>query len=326
MDANGDGLFDEIVVDVDLDVSTAATYSVLAVLRAVTDGAEIPAATEASLSAGQQSIRLRFRVDEIREYLESNGPWIVGDVRLLWKTATGRDVLLDRATDLGLTNVYSVEQLQRPVTTFLEGIVEQAMDTDGNGLFDRLQATMRVETRRAGSYTWSATLRAPDSAPLDVSVGRGSLPVGISDIGFVFDGNAIGSSGRDGPYILLDAGIYGPPDAAALQSVPAETRRYSASQFEGSQVTIGRLIDLVKVLPIFGHGGVPAADGLRKSLLQKLIQAESHAAADRRQPAIALLNAFLRELTALGEDRVRPVDTQRLNDLTTRIISDLTSP
>ena len=323
VDANGDGLYDEIAVDVDVQVDRASTYTVLAMLTSDSAGSPIPAATKAVLPAGLGSVRVRFAADEIRGLFGQDGPWVVSDVRLLWTTDTGRDIVVDRVADLGPTSPYLLGQLQRPVTVFLEGISERAIDTDTNGLFDALQATMRVDTLRAGSYTWTATVRAADGTPLDVSVGRGTLPVGVSTIGFSFDGKAIGASGKDGPYLLLDAGIYGPPEAAALQSIPAETQSYRFTQFEGSAVTISRLIELVKALPIFGRGGVPLAEGLRKSLLEKLEQARTLNATGQHQAALGLLKAFLQELAALGEDRVRPSDLQRLSELTASIIPTL---
>jgi hypothetical protein len=323
VDANGDGLFDEIAVDVDVDVRTASTYSVLAVLKLAAGDEEIPAATEASLPVGQSSIRLRFAAEEIRERLRQDGPWILGNVRLLWRAETGRETVVDLATDLGPTDAYALRQLQRATTVFLEGLTEQAIDTNDNGLLDTVQATMRVDTLRAGSYTWTGTIRAPDGTPLDVSVGRGNLPVGISEIGFAFDGKAIGASGQDGPYSILDAGIYGPPDAAALQAIRADTRPYRATQFEGSQVTVARLIELAKAVPIFGRGGVPVSEGLKKTLIQKLEEAQERIDAGRIPPATGALNAFLNQLNALGTERVRPEDSQRLTDFTTRIIADL---
>jgi hypothetical protein len=280
------------------------------------------------LAVGSQSIQVRFSAADIRGVLATNGPWEVRDVRLVPISTDGiaTGVLADRIDNLGLTGAYSLAQLQRPLTQIVAGMTERGVDTNGNGLFDLLQTTFQVDTLRAGSYTWTGTLRSTDGAALSVASGQGTLAAGMTTLGFTFDGKLIGASGVDGPYGLFDVAVYGPPDAAALMAAVGNTQPYSASQFEGSQVTFERLIELVSTVFIGGRGGVPFTDGIRKSLIQKLTQAQSQAASNQRQAAIGLLDAFVNELRALADERIMPVEKERLVEFANRLRERLENP
>jgi hypothetical protein len=205
-------------------------------------------------------------------------------------------------------------------------MTERGIDTNANGLFDLLETTFQVDTLRAGSYTWTGTLRSTDGNPLSVASGQGTLATGITTLGFTFDGKAIGASGVDGPYGLFDVAIYGPPGAAALMGEVGNTQPYTASQFEGSQVTFERLIELVSTVFIGGRGGVPFTDGIRKSLIQKLTQAQSEATAGQLQGAIGMLGAFINEVQALAAERIMPTDKERLVEFANRLRARFENP
>ena len=328
LDTNADGLFEWIGVDIGVAVDSAATYEVFISLRSSSNSSELTAAARAMLAVGSQSIQVRFSAADIRGVLATNGPWEVPDVRIVPISTDGiaTGVVADRIDDLGLTGAYSLAQLQRPVTQIIAGMTERGVDTNGNGLFDLLQTTFQVDTLRAGSYTWTGTLRSTDGAALSVASGQGTLAAGMTTLGFTFDGKLIGASGVDGPYGLFDVAVYGPPDAAALMAAVGNTQPYSASQFEGSQVTLERLIELVSAVFIGGRGGVPFTDGIRKSLIQKLTQAQSQAASNQRQAAIGLLDAFVNELRALADERIMPVEKERLVEFANRLRERLENP
>jgi len=328
IDTNGDGLFEWIGVDVGVAVDTASTYEVFVSLRSSSNSSELTAAARGMLAVGSQSIQLRFSATDIRRVLEADGPWEVRDIRLVPISTDGiaTGVVADRIENLGLTGAYSLAQLQRPITQIVAGMAERGVDTNGNGLFDLLQTTFQVDTLRAGSYTWTGTLRSADGSALSVASGQGTLAAGTTTLGFTFDGKSIGASGIDGPYGLFDVAVYGPPDAAALMPTVGNTQPYSASQFEGSQVTFERLIELVSAVFIGGRGGVPFTDGIRASLIQKLTQAQSQAASNQRQAAIGTLGAFINELRALADERILPADKAQLIEFSSRLQAGLANP
>ncbi|NOT27476.1 MAG: hypothetical protein HOP16_15410 [Acidobacteria bacterium] len=327
LDTNGDGLFEWIAVDVGVSVDTEGSYEVLGSLRSSVTAKELPAATRDTLKAGLQSIRLRFPADVIRSVLGTNGPWEIFNVRLVHiGNGLSRDVSTDRSEDLGSTAPYSLSQLQRPVTLILESMTERAIDTNSNGLFDLVQTTFRVDTLRAGSYTWTGTLRSLEGAPLSVASGEGVLAAGTTTLGFTFDAKPIGASGIDGPYGLFDVAVYGPPGGAALRPEVGRTQPYKASQFEGSQVTFDRLIELLSTIIIGGRGGVPVTSGIRNSFVQKLEAARNQASNGRVQAALGILGAFVNEFRALTPARVSQGDSDVIVEFANRLRTRLANP
>ena len=327
VDTNGDGLFEGIAVDVGVTVDTPGTYEVFGSLRSTASTKDIPVGVRGDLKAGLQSLRLLFPAEAIRSVFAASGPWQIYNVSLVF---VGNDTLrnqgTDQAADLGLTAPYSLSQLQRPVTLILEGMTERAIDTNANGLFDLVQTTFRVDTLRAGSYTWTGTLRSLDGAPLSVASGEGVLLAGVTTLAFTFDGKSIGASGIDGPYGLFDVAIYGPPGGAALRPEVGRTQPYKASQFEGSQVTFDRLIELLSTIIIGGRGGVPVTSGIRRSFVQKLEIARDQASQGQTQAAIGILGAFVSEFRALTPARVSQSDSDQIVEFAARLRARLENP
>lgn len=325
VDTNADGLFEWIGVNLDVVVDTPGVYDAMVSLRSSPTSNELTEAARASLAGGSQSIQVRFSAADIRRSLATNGPWEIFDVRLVPAGTDGlpTGVLIDEIPNLGLSGAYTLAQLQRPISQILAGITERGVDTNGNGLFDLLETTFQIDTLRAGSYTWTGTLRSIDGNPLSVASGQGTLPAGTTRLGFAFDGKRIGASGIDGPYGLFDVALYGPPGAAALLSDVGRTQPYTASQFEGSQVTFDRLIELVSSMLIAGRGGVPVTTGIQNSLIQKLTNAKNQAEKGQRQAALGMLGAFVNELQALSPERVTDADKKRVIDFADRLRATL---
>ncbi len=325
LDTNGDGLFDFIRVDLGVAVDTPGSYDVFAELRPLTGAAAVRAGARATLAAGTQTVSLRFAAADIRTLLAVDGPWQVRDARLVKLSTDGSsaDVLADRAADLGPTSAYTLAQLQRPVTLILPGISEQGLDTNGNGLFDLLKVSFGVDTRQAGLYTWTGDLRAPDGTVFGIASGQGFLAAGVSSLGFSFDGRPIGASGLDGPYTVGNVAVYGPIGAAAVAAEVGRTRAYSATEFEGGQVTFARLIEVVQGLIVTGPGGIPRAQGIRTSLLHKAQNAQAQAERGNANAARNLLDAFINEVQAQAGVHIAPDDAQRLVDLATRLRNSL---
>jgi hypothetical protein len=231
VDTNGDGLVEEVRLNVELDVQTPGTYDLVGTL-ALNDGKKVVAGARAILGLGLSSVAIPFKAQDIRAYLDSEGPFEIEEIRLikLAEDMISADRLADEKRKLGTTDVYL---LQRPTTIILQGIVEEPIDIDGNGLFDLLNVNMQVDTLAGGDFTWSGNIQALSGVMLSVASVRGSLIAGLNTIGLTFEGTDIGAMGIDGPYIVRDVAIYGPPGAAAVSDEVGRTVPYTASQFEG---------------------------------------------------------------------------------------------
>jgi len=320
VDTNADGLFDFVRVSFGVTVDSAGTYDVLAELRSGA-GAALRAGARAGLATGAQTVGVLFAAADLRKFLAADGPWAIRDVRLVRVPSdpADGDLLADRVDDFGLTNAYTLAQLQRPVTLVLPGITENGVDDDGDGLFDLLQVTFQVDTFRAGFYTWTGDLRAPDGTVLGVASSQGFLNAGVTPLGFSFAGQPIGASGLDGPYVVGNVAVYGPFNAAAVADEVGRTRAYTSSQFEGGQITFPRLIEEVRNLVITGPGGIPHAQGIRNSLLHKAQNAQERAEAGNGNAASNILDAFIHEVQAQSGHHIAPADAERLVSLATQL-------
>jgi hypothetical protein len=247
VDTDADGLFDFISLDFGVTIDTPGTYDAFAVLRVPGGTASIQGGARDTLAAGAQTIAVPFAASDLRKYMTADAPWQIREARLLKVGDPGEpDRLADRVDDFGLTNAYTLGNLQRPTTLIVPGIVENGIDTNANGLFDQLSVSFQIDTRTAGSYTWTGDLRAPDGTVLGITSGQGFLDTGLTPVGFTFDGRSIGASDLNGPYTVGDIAVYGPPDAAAVLAELGHTRAYSADNFEGAPVRISGKTLLIK--------------------------------------------------------------------------------
>lgn len=322
VDTNADGLFDHVAVRLGAVVEVPGTYAITAILRRDAEH-ELAAGMEATLGAGPVTLAVPFAAAAIKTFLAADGPWEIAEATLVRIEQGAAERVADRRTGLGLTQAYSLGQLQRPVTVIPPGITDSGLDTDGDGLFDFLRVTFDVDTRQAGFYTWTGDLRAPDGTVLGVGSGQGFLSAGVTAVTIFFPGTPIGQSGLDGPYTFGNAAVYGPFNAAAVVDEVGRTRAYLATEFEGGEVTFARLIAQVEALVITGPGGIPRATGIRTSLLRKAENARDAAERGNAEAARGILGAFVNEVAAQSGHHISAADAQRLTDLATALMARL---
>jgi hypothetical protein len=321
VDTNADGLFEHVALQLEVEVETPGHYAITAVLRS--GAATLVAGTQSALPEGTLSLDVAFTADAIRKFLAADGPYAIAEVVL---TRLGDAVLgervADRRSDLGSTQAYTLSQLQRPITIVRPGLTDAGVDMDADGLFDYLRVSFDVDTRQPGGYTWTGDLRASDGTILGVASGQGFLDAGVTRVDFLFPGLPIGESGQDGPYVVGNVAVYGPPNAATVVDELGRTQPYLVSQFEGSQVTFAQLVAAVEAVPI--TSGHPSATVLRKVLLVTVKAAQFVAEHGHPQVAEVLLNVFIRQVEGLRDHgRIAPADAARLIDLAARLIGQL---
>ncbi|KAI2500945.1 cholesterol oxidase [Fragilaria crotonensis] len=104
-----------------------------------------------------------------------------------------------------------------------------------NGLIDRLDVELDVETNTSGSYSFSAALKNKDNTEVGYYNSSAVLTKGVNNLTFQFSGQRIGSSGIQGPFYLRDLHVWGDSSLPSLLLPdPAfEMIPLNASQFEG---------------------------------------------------------------------------------------------
>lgn len=319
VDANGDGLLDEIRLGLGLDVTEPGGYALLGRLTA--GDLEVTTGTRVELDIGTTDAELVFPAAAIRDYLGVDGPYQIADVILL-KTGHGDlqgDLAIDRLANAGETRAYEIDAFTRPAVVIKPGLTDSATDHDGDGLYDELAVTFGVELLRAGTYTWSGLLQTEDGASISVSSNRNHLGAGEQQLTLRFTGTDIGESELDGPYYLRDVALYGQAGTAAVSSELGTTNYYHASEFAGSEVSFTRLLRKIQELVITGRGGKPRADGIRISLLRKAENASRMVEDGRTRPASNLLQALQREILAQAEKHISADEAVDLVDLIDRL-------
>lgn len=231
VDSNGNGLFDVLAVDIPVEVSDQATYLATAELVGPEDQRIDSAIVRRELGAGSGTLRLEFDGRTIFNH-RIDGPYQIRRLRLAEEDQAGDPLPLESLDGSFETRPFEFREFEHPAI-FLPGTGEDvAVDTDGNGLFDRLDVTVDVDLVESGLYEWSARLVDENGNEIGFDTARGSLSAQADTLSFAFDGVPIGENGVDGPYQLVDLIMFG-AGQSAVQSRVYTTGDYEAGQFEG---------------------------------------------------------------------------------------------
>jgi pimeloyl-ACP methyl ester carboxylesterase len=229
LDTDGDGLFNQLIVDVDLSLTAAGNYRVFGVLTD-TEGNIHQASALAALPAGSGTVSLSFDGEAIFQN-RVDGPYTLSVIRMAEEGEV--DLLpVDERTNAFQTTSYDYRQFQHAPILLSGGGSAVGIDTNGNGLFDLLRVRIGVDVDAAGFYNWSARLEDSNGTELGFASNAAFLSAGHNEIELTYDGQAIGRNGVDGPYFVRSLLMFG----AGRSLVAADaftTDAFQASQFEG---------------------------------------------------------------------------------------------
>ncbi len=229
LDTDGDGLFDQLLMDADLNVTDAGHYRIFGVLTDA-EGNTHEASVVIDLPAGPTTVTLAFDGEEIFAS-RVNGPYTLSSISL---TEEGDIELLPVAskTDAFRTAAYDYHQFQH-APILLTGVGSSTgIDSNGNGLYDLLKVDVGVEVDSAGYYSWSASLVDANGRDLGFVSNDGYLDAGLGQLEFYYDGQTIGIGGVDGPYYVRDLLVFGAGNSLVANDA-FTTDAFLASQFEG---------------------------------------------------------------------------------------------
>jgi triacylglycerol esterase/lipase EstA (alpha/beta hydrolase family) len=229
-DTDGDGLFNELVVEADVTVTDAGDYRLFAVL-ADSAGNRRPVSVPVTLAAGLAAVELSFAGEEIYGN-RVDGPYTLELVRLAEEE--GADLMpLDEASAAFDTFAYDYRQFQHAPVLLTGDGTATGVDFDADGLFDRLDVRIEIEVENAGFYQWSARLL--DSERTEIGFASGSAFFNeVGELFLAYAGEPIGSNGVDGPYQVTDLLVFG-AGQSLVQPFAFATQAFTADQFEGFQ-------------------------------------------------------------------------------------------
>ncbi|HEX8351480.1 MAG TPA: proprotein convertase P-domain-containing protein [Pyrinomonadaceae bacterium] len=229
LDADGDGLVDEVLVTAGLDVQAAGQYQ-FALTLVAGNGQKTNAQTLADLSQGAQQISVSFPAQDILR-LGVDGPYALTEGLL---TLHADKVLVaDYRKDVGTTDALESSSFSRDPLGFNGRNNVSASDTNADGKYDLLKVEAGVFAAGADFYQWSGTLVDANGVEIDFSAGSGSLPAGGGTVAFAFDGRKIGRNGVNGPYMLRSVLLFGAGQSVIVDEL-LKTPAYSYKEFEDS--------------------------------------------------------------------------------------------
>ena len=229
IDANSDGLFDYLVVDVGVNVTGAGDYGLLAELTDAQAACIARAQNYSRLDVGEQTVELSF--DGVRICRSSaDGPYNL--LLTLCDPSTG--YVLDYVYDEAYTTpAYSSSDFQAPPGELTAILSDRGTDTDGDGLYNYLTVDVGVNVTTPGDYTIEGFLCDTDGDLIAWVDNQVSLNSGEQINQLDFDGQTICEHGVNGPYNLTGVILY---DEAGnpidYQAVPYTTSAYSYTDFQ----------------------------------------------------------------------------------------------
>jgi len=156
---------------------------------------------------------------------------------------------------LGPTAGFDLAGAERAVVELRAPHTEQAVDTNGNGRFDRLDFNVSLDLLQGGSFQWTASLYDSKGIEIEFVSGAATLATGRAVALLRFTGSKIGAHAVDGPFQVRNLLLLGPTATTIFNEV-GFTQPYSYDRFEGAPARAAG--------PRINEGGVvSAADGQR---------------------------------------------------------------
>lgn len=212
IDTDGDGLFNYLVANIEIDVPEAGDYGVDGMLH-VDDVMIAPSSLSLGLGINRSDadtiVFLDEGINEVAIYFSGKQIYDSGfngsyNISLIVK---GDEY---SSFDEFITTPYDYTQFQG-LKLETRNIVDYGEDVDSDGLFDYLAVELQLDALTAGNYTIKGSLYC-DEGSIDSNHSYQYLEEGTATITFKFDGCKLFRKRVDGPYnisFLLSDGLYG---------------------------------------------------------------------------------------------------------------------
>jgi hypothetical protein len=206
LDANDNGYFDALAIEVSIEITTAGKYDLYGTLTDSSgqrlDDSVYSSAEHGVFAAGVQTVTLRFDGKTLRE-AGVDGPYSLDDLRFdYYAPNESYAFTVDSRAQVYTTTVYLAQQFEGEALT-LVAASDGAADLTGDSLYDRLTISATFDVLVPGDYDWSGLLVSAAGARVASASGRGWLD-SATPAAFVFPGELLRRVGIDGPYTLTD--------------------------------------------------------------------------------------------------------------------------
>jgi hypothetical protein len=244
-DTNGDSMFEELIVEVGINVVDPDTYKFSTQLR-VPDGPNGKPApgeeyiasmlgngrADTFLTAGEHNVLIAFDGEYLYEK-HHDGPYQFEKLSVFLEDTLSISNV-DFFDGIYLTKKYSSWDFQGAGILLDGEYSDQGLDINGNGLYDSLIVSLNIDIRSSDTYVWEATLFGDrEGQGLDYTMAECPLKKGVNAIRFSFKGSELRAGGLDGPYVMTGIAIYGKTNGASIVEMKKIiTHSYKYTQFE----------------------------------------------------------------------------------------------
>ena len=221
-DANGDGFYDYLVIEVTVDITSAAMYSIYGWLSDEWGTIISVSSNDTFLDVGIQTFDLYCLGQPIHDS-GLNGPYTVefrfGYVEWGWVDY-----------DTYVTGYYTYDEFQPQPSYFSTSFWDFPVDATGDGLYEYLVVVATLDVTVSGEYTVTADMYDPYWYYIQWTENTSYLEAGIQEMELWFYGPTIRALERDG-YYRIDMQLYD-ADMDYLDDYLYYTSDYSWSEFQ----------------------------------------------------------------------------------------------
>ncbi|MDD5614815.1 MAG: carboxypeptidase regulatory-like domain-containing protein [Candidatus Methanoperedens sp.] len=223
LDTDGDGLFNYLVIEVGVNVTSDGTYSVEGTLEN-DKGGRLGANNLTFLNQGNRLITLLFDGSALRRY-RVNGPY-----NLKYLNFFGENIR-EALNDVINTSAYNYMQFEQPAAELTGKVSENPIDANGNSLYDKLDLNVQLNTTKPGNYTVIGNLRG--NRTVVAGSNYSYLGLGEQNVTLSFDGLRIRAFRDNGSFnlISLDISDQNGTQIDILEDI-YNTSSYNYTQFE----------------------------------------------------------------------------------------------
>jgi hypothetical protein len=235
LDADGDGLYEALTLNVGLNIFTPGMYMVQGDLY---DSMERFVAQD-TWTGTDSTASLRFE-----GLAGTRGPYTLEEIYLLKADGESIDSMFDAYTTQEVIEAESkthiVDQADLgeigPQAILPGGYSDSGLDLDGDGLYDLLVIDVQVEVTEADLYRLEGWLEGEDGSLVSwASSDPVALTVGTHSLSLLFSGLAIHAHHTDGPFTLMALKLLRGDAYEVLDEVDVAytTSAYTHDQFKG---------------------------------------------------------------------------------------------
>jgi len=226
INTDGDGLFDELALNVSVNVISQSDYIIAGSLFDNSGNFIEEFSRSFSLDRGSQNVELRFNGASIYAN-KANGTFSIKGI-----TVSDLNKHNYYIPDIFITKVYNYTQFQVPGASFIGTFTELAQDTDYDSLFNYLNVNADLFINSNGTYGIIGSITDASGHEITSANSYSDLKVGMQSLSLNIDGKIIRKSRLNGPYDLVIT-LYS--NNSIIGKLTYTTSPYTYSQFQYGQ-------------------------------------------------------------------------------------------